>query len=121
MTGTDVKSNLLHDNLTVNPEGHLCFAGVDTVTLAQKYGTALYLLDEDRIRKNARLYLRGMKKYFGGDSGPLFASKAASFRQIYRIIAETGSEGGRSLSAASGSVSCLGVSRPSRSSTDTWK
>lgn len=90
MTGTDVKSNLLHDNLTINLEGHLCFAGVDTVTLAQKYGTALYLLDEDRIRKNARLYLRGMKKYFGGASGPLFASKALCFTEMYRIIASEG-------------------------------
>ncbi len=84
------KNKMLHDNLSVNAEGHLCLAGVDTVALAKEYGTALYVIDENRIRANARRYIDAMKKYFGGESGPLFASKALCFTEIYRIIASEG-------------------------------
>ena len=41
-------------NLSVNEAGHLTFAGYDTVELAKKYGTPLYLMDEERIRQNVR-------------------------------------------------------------------
>ena len=81
---------MLHDNLSINERGHLAFGGVDTVTMAEKYGTPLYLLDEDRVRKNCRVYLSAMKEYFGGESGPLLASKALSFKGIYRIAKEEG-------------------------------
>ena len=81
---------MLHDNLSINKEGHLCFAGLDTVLLAKKYGTPLFLIDEDRVRKNARTYINAMRKYFGGDSGPLLASKALCFSEIYRIAASEG-------------------------------
>lgn len=81
---------MLHNNLSINAEGHLTLSGVDTVKMAEKYGTPLYLLDEDRVRENCRTYLTAMKEYFGGDSGPLLASKALSFKGIYRIAAEEG-------------------------------
>lgn len=81
---------MLHDNLSVNEAGHLTLGGVDTVKMAEKYGTPLYLLDEDRVRKNCRTYLDAMKEYFGGASGPLLASKALSFKGIYRIAKEEG-------------------------------
>ena len=81
---------MLHDNLSINERGHLTFGGVDTVKMAEKYGTPLYLLDEDRVRKNCRVYLSAMKEYFGGESGPLLASKALSFKGIYRIAKEEG-------------------------------
>ena len=81
---------MLHENLSVNEKGHLCIGGVDTVSLAEKHGTALYVIDEDQIRRNARTYIEAMKKYFGGASGPLFASKALCFTEIYRIIASEG-------------------------------
>ena len=48
---------LIHSNVSVNEKGHLCFAGMDTVELAKKHGTALYLIDENRIRSNARTYI----------------------------------------------------------------
>jgi len=81
---------MLHENLGVNAEGHLTLCGADTVCLAQKYGTPLYLLDEDRVRANCRRYITAMQKYFGGNSGPLLASKALSFKGIYKIAAEEG-------------------------------
>ena len=42
---------MICDNLSVNELGHLCFAGHDTGELAAKYGTPLYLMDEDKIRE----------------------------------------------------------------------
>lgn len=81
---------MLHSNLSVNKDGHLTLAGVDTCEMAKKYGTPLYLMDEERIRNNCRTYISAMKKHFGGNSRPLLASKALSFKGIYRIAKEEG-------------------------------
>ena len=81
---------MICNNLSVNGEGHLTLGGVDTVTLAQKYGTPLYVMDEDRIRERCRTYKSAMARAFGDKSYPLYASKAASFKQMYRIIMEEG-------------------------------
>lgn len=81
---------MICDNLSVNSDGILLFGGRNTVELISKYGSPLYVMDEKRIRKNCRIYIDSMKKYFGGRSVPLFASKANSFKQIYRIVNEEG-------------------------------
>lgn len=81
---------MLYSNLSVNNKGHLEIAGHDTVELAAKYGTALYVMDEDKLRENCRVYVDSMKKYFGEDSMPLYASKALCFTEIYRIVSECG-------------------------------
>ena len=78
------------ENITVNGAGNLTFAGVDTTYLASKYGTPLYLMDEDRIRHNCRIYLNAMADAFGENAQPLYASKAASFKRIYEIMKEEG-------------------------------
>lgn len=81
---------MLHDSYSINSAGHFCLGGVDTVELAQKYGTPLYILDEDNIRRCCRTYVDAMKKHFGPGSAPLYASKANSFKRIYKIVAEEG-------------------------------
>ncbi len=83
-----MKNELICDNLSVNAEGHLCLAGQDTTALAQKYGTPLYLLDEDRIRANCRMYKGAADAAFDGRFRLFYASKAASFKQIYRVMRE---------------------------------
>lgn len=80
---------MICDNITVK-NGILHFAGQNTVELAQKYGTPLYLMDEDRIRENCRVYTAAFKKHFGEGSRPLYASKANSFKRIYEIMREEG-------------------------------
>lgn len=80
---------MLHDNLEVK-NNRLYFAGVDTVALAEKYGTPLMVLDEQRIRERMRLYISAMKKYFTPNSVPLLASKALCFKRIYEIAKEEG-------------------------------
>lgn len=81
---------MICNNLSVNEKGHLCLSGMDTVDLVKKYGTPLYLMDEDRIRERCRTYLDAMKDAFGDSALPLYASKAASFRAIYRIMKDEG-------------------------------
>ena len=80
---------MLSNNLTVN-QGRLCFAGQDVCALAERFGTPLYLMDEGRIRENCRTYLRAFAEAFGDHAAPAYASKAASFKQIYRIVNEEG-------------------------------
>ena len=79
---------LLHENLSINDLGHLCIADVDTVSLAKEYSTPLMVMDEERIRRNCRIYKEAMTKYFGKDSFPAFASKSFSCKYIYRIAKE---------------------------------
>ncbi len=81
---------MICDNVSQNNEGHLTFAGVDTLTLAKKYGTPLYLMDENKIREHIRNYKTALEKHFPKGSLPEFASKAFSTKQIYRIAAEEG-------------------------------
>ena len=81
---------MICNNISVNEKGHLTFAGYDTVELAEKYGTPLYLMDEDKIREHVRTYKTAMAKYFPAGSMPEFASKAFSCKQIYRIMAGEG-------------------------------
>ena len=81
---------MICNNLSVNEKGHLTLGGVDTVDMAEKYGTPLYLYDENRIRERCKTYVTAMKEAFGERALPLFASKAASFKQIYRIVMSEG-------------------------------
>lgn len=81
-----MNKEVLHSNVTIGENSHLFFAGMDTVKLAEKYGTPLMLLDENRIVKRCRQYVGAMKRFFTENSMPLFASKSLSFKGIYNIV-----------------------------------
>ncbi len=81
---------ILHPHLDVNAQGHLTLGGLDTVELARTFGTPAYIIDENVIRENCRTYLAAARTHFGPDALPLYASKALSFAEIYRILAEEG-------------------------------
>lgn len=85
-----MKTIFVCDNISENEKGHLTFAGQDVTELAAEYGTPLYLLDEDRIRQNMRVYKENFARFFPKGSVPLYASKANSFSHIYRIASEEG-------------------------------
>ncbi len=76
---------MLHDNLDINEKGHLTIGGYDTVELAKEYGTPLYVLHTDHVYESCVKYKSLMNKYFGEGSMPLFASKALSCLEVYRI------------------------------------
>ncbi len=79
---------MICENLTVSAEGRLLFAGRDPRELLSTYGSPLYVMDEDRIRHNLRVYVTAMEEAFGADAMVLYASKACSFKEMYRIAAE---------------------------------
>ena len=81
---------MISSNISVSPEGHLLFAGQDTTELAVKYGTPVYLMDEDKIREKCRIYREAFSKYFDDRALPLYASKANSFKRLYEIMTEEG-------------------------------
>ncbi len=85
-----MKDRFVCDNIGINEQGHLTFAGMDTVSLAERFGTPLYLFDEERIRQNIRRYREGLSRLYPGKSRVLYASKACSFKEMYRIAAEEG-------------------------------
>ena len=77
-------------NVGRNERGILTFAGMDTAALAAEYGTPVYLMDEDRIRERCRTYLTAANEAFTGGARIAFASKSASYKQLYRIMREEG-------------------------------
>ena len=79
---------MIAKNIAVNEKGNLTFAGYDTVELKKKYGTPLYLLDEERIKENCRIYKSALAESLGESALPLYAGKALCILAIYKIMAE---------------------------------
>lgn len=74
--------------LSVGENGNLSIGGCDVAALAEEYGTPAYIMDEDQIRENCRVYNRAMQEYYGGNGIVLYASKALSCKYIYRMMKE---------------------------------
>jgi len=87
---TENRTQLICENLSRNSEGELCLAGMELSPLAKKYGTPLYLYDEERIRERCRTYIGAANEGFDGRAKVLYASKAASFKRLYEIMKEEG-------------------------------
>lgn len=80
---------LVSDNLSVK-NNHLMIGSHDTVELAEKYGTPLYVMDEALIRKNCRTYKQALDKYYGGNGLVLYASKAFCSMYMCKLAADEG-------------------------------
>ncbi len=78
------------ENLSVNEKGHLTAGGIDTVELAGKYGTPLYVMDEQLIRKSCRSFKSSIDKFYGGNGLVCYASKAFCCKEMCRIMKEEG-------------------------------
>ena len=76
------------ESLNVNEQGHLTIGGVSAVDLAEKYGTPLFIFDEDGIRKNCRAYVQSIEDNYDGNGLVVFASKAFSCLEMCRICNE---------------------------------
>ena len=70
-------------------DGHLTLGGVDTVLMAEKFGTPLYLFDEDRIRENCRNYVSAMREHYGNGT-VAYASKAFLCAEMAKVMNEEG-------------------------------
>lgn len=80
----------VNDCLNVNESGHLTIGGCDTVKLAEKYGTPLYVMDESVIRNTCNAYKTSFEKYYGGNGLPCYASKALNCMELCRIMKDEG-------------------------------
>ncbi|WP_303835897.1 diaminopimelate decarboxylase [Ruminococcus flavefaciens] len=78
------------ENLSVNAAGNLAIGGVDTVELAKEYGTPLYVMDEQEIRRTLRRFHDSINKYYDGKGSVHYASKAFSCMEMCRIVASEG-------------------------------
>ena len=76
------------ETLKINEKGHLEIGGADAVTLAQQFGTPLYVYDEAYIRSMMSVYRDTLQKAYDGKGLVLYASKAFSCQAIYRIADE---------------------------------
>ena len=66
----------------------LFIGGCNTVELASKYGTPLYVIDEHTLRTMCKEYKESFSKYPNMEI--LFASKALATSAIYKIISQEG-------------------------------
>ena len=62
----------------------------DAVELAKEFGTPLYVIDEDLLRENCRVYKNAMDKYYGGNGLVLYANKALCTLFTCRVAMEEG-------------------------------
>ncbi|MGI5967281.1 diaminopimelate decarboxylase [Anaerotruncus sp. AF02-27] len=76
------------DCLGVNSLGHLTIGGRDTVELAQTYGTPLYVMDENEIRRACESYRESINKYYGGRGLVTYASKAFCCKAVCKVAME---------------------------------
>ena len=70
--------------LNINKSGHLQIGGCDAVSLAAKYGTPLYVMDEEYIRGICREYNEILREDYG-DGLICYASKAFAAKAVYEI------------------------------------
>ncbi len=77
------------DNLSVNSKGHLCIGGVDTVDIAAEYGTPVYVMDEDTVRRACREFKASIEENYGGGM-VCYATKAFCCKEMCRIMKDEG-------------------------------
>ncbi|MGI8315418.1 diaminopimelate decarboxylase [Halobacillus mangrovi] len=76
-------------NYDVNEGGHLMIGGVSARSLADHYGTPLYVYDVDQIRTNARAFIETFKKQ-NVPAQVAYASKAFSSIAMLQVARQEG-------------------------------
>ena len=79
----------LHGTSRINDNGHLEIGGVDAVQLREQFGTPLYVVDEELIRRRCREFI-GAFKSSGLKFQVAYASKAFCTMAMCRIVDEEG-------------------------------
>ncbi|MEW5945896.1 MAG: diaminopimelate decarboxylase [bacterium] len=74
----------------IDPTGVLRFGGADTLALAKKYRTPLYVMDEDVLRANCREFRRGFEAAYPGETRVLYSAKAMTALEVMRTAADEG-------------------------------
>jgi diaminopimelate decarboxylase len=71
-------------------DNRLTHGGADVAALAKKYGTPLYIMDENYIRGICAQYVDALKKHHAGEGTILYAAKAFCCKEICRIVTDQG-------------------------------
>tara|TARA_Y100001968_G_scaffold94449_1_gene84822 strand:+ start:4559 stop:5926 length:1368 start_codon:yes stop_codon:yes gene_type:complete len=82
--------NISPTTAQVNADGQLMVGGCILSDLASRYGTPLYVLDEQTIRTTCQAYVQSLKKYYPGPSQALYASKANSSLAMCSLMLSEG-------------------------------
>lgn len=77
--------NNYQDGRQINDKGHLEIAGLDTIDLANNYGTPLLIYNISTVRENIKMFKDALKSY-PKNSEVSYASKAFSSVAMYQII-----------------------------------
>ena len=70
--------------------GQMTIGGLSVSELAKEYGTPLYIMDEDQIRRNCRAFTETMAACYPGPWAIAYANKALSCKHIVRVTREEG-------------------------------
>ena len=80
---------MLKDHFGVNRAGHLTIGGYDSAGLVRRFGSPLYVMDEQRVRENYRRFSRAFSKHWR-NVVVCYAYKANSNLAICKILQEEG-------------------------------
>ncbi|WP_371862049.1 diaminopimelate decarboxylase [Alkalibacterium pelagium] len=86
MTNISNESRLM-EHMAVTPENHLEISGVDSVELAETYGTPLYVYDISLVKKKIKAFKDAFRAY-ENKTQVAYASKAFSSLALYEMLAE---------------------------------
>lgn len=75
---------------TINDQGHLCIGGVDTKTLAQDFGTPLYVYDTALIKQKISEFKQAFNQHEDLKWQIAYASKAFSTVAMIQLIDQQG-------------------------------
>ncbi|MEA5496524.1 diaminopimelate decarboxylase [Limnoraphis robusta Tam1] len=81
---------LLPLSARVNDQDHLEIGGCDVKLLVERFGSPLYIVDEQTLRSACRQYREAFERYYPGESLVLYASKAWSCLAICALVASEG-------------------------------
>jgi diaminopimelate decarboxylase len=111
-TTTDASPNqhIFPLTATVNDRDCLEIGGCDVTKLVEKFGSPLYILDEQSVRTACQQYRDGWQQHYPGESLVIYASKAWSCLAICAIASSEGLgidvvSGGEILTAIQAGVS----------------
>lgn len=79
----------LQGTMTINSQGHLCIGGCAADGLVEKFGTPLYVIDEEHVREICREYYREFMADYP-DNLVLYAGKAFLTKAMAKIIQQEG-------------------------------
>ncbi len=80
---------MLKGHFSISEQGHLVIGGIDSVELADRFGTPLYVMDEARIRQNYRQFYDAFSRCWP-DVLVCYAYKANSNLAICKILHDAG-------------------------------